>query len=235
MSLAASATPVYAGSVTFVTPSGATTSGGAVDASATFTSGLTGIVVQLQDLEANPTNAAQALSDLSFTVSNGSLAGATLTTSSGQLINIVSGGTFTFGSTGSTGWAFSETSGGANGSLEVLGTQSGPAHLIIGPPGNGGTYSNANGSIAGNGPHNPFLNQIATFAISGPGITADTTITAATFEFGTTAGANLVPGINLVPSVSVPEPSSLILSASGLGLLGLVGFYRSRRQRRVLA
>jgi hypothetical protein len=206
-----------------------------VDASSTFTTGLDSIVIQLQDLEANPKDVAQALSDLSFTVAHGSLAGATLTTSSGQLININNGGTFTFGSTGSTGWAFSESGGGANGSLDVLGTQAGPAHLIIGPPGNGGAYSNADGSIAGNGPHNPFLNQTATFTIAGPGITVDTTITGATFSFGTTPGANLVPGISLVPSVSVPEPSSLILSASGLGLLGLVGVYRSRRRRRVSA
>jgi hypothetical protein len=207
-----------------------------VDASATFTTGLDSIVIQLQDLEGNPTNVAQALSDLSFTVARGSLAGATLTTSSGQLMSIGKGGTFTLGSTGSTGWSFSESGGGANGSLDVLGTKIGPAHLIIGPPGNSGRYSNANGSIAANAPHNPFLNQTATFTITGPGITADTTITAATFSFGTTSGANLVPGsISSVPSVSVPEPNSLIVAASGLGLFGLVGVYRSRRRRRVCA
>jgi hypothetical protein len=117
----------------------------------------------------------------------------------------------------------------------VLGTNVGPAHLIIGPPGSGGTYSSANGSIAGNKPHNPFLEQSASFTITGSGITADTTITTATFSFGTTAGTNLVPGVNLVHISSVPEPSSLILSASGFGLLGVVGFCYSRRRRNGVA
>ena len=35
------------------------------------------------------------------------------------------------------------------------------------------------------------------------------------FAFGTTPGADLVRGVGLVQSSAVPEPSSLILSASG--------------------
>jgi hypothetical protein len=93
--------------------------------------------------------------------------------------------------------------------------------LIIGPPG-GPTYANANGSIAGNGPHNPFLNQSAMFTITAPNVSADTTITAAIFSFGTTEGASLIPG------VPVPEPSSLVLGLLGLGLVGSFGCYRRR-------
>jgi hypothetical protein len=112
------------------------------------------------------------------------------------------------------------------GTLNVLAAGgAGPAHLIIGPPGPGNTYSNANGSIAGNGPHNPFLNQSASFTISGSNISADTVITGAVFSFGTTGNVTItgMPG--------VPEPSSLVMGAIGLGLVGTVGFYRKRRRQ----
>jgi hypothetical protein len=70
----------------------------------------------------------------------------------------------------------------------------------------------------------PFLNESATFTITGPGITGDTTITSATFSFGTTSGVT-------VSGVSVPEPSSLILCLSGIGLAGTIGIHRRRRDR----
>jgi hypothetical protein len=199
------------------------TGGQPVDASATLVTAANTLSITLTNLEANPTSVVQALSDLQFTVGNGgSLTGATLSSSSGQEITINSGGTFTIGPTVATGWV--PTLSGTSGTLDVLGAGgAGPAHLIIGPPGAGGTYSNANGSIAGNGPHNPFLNQSASFVISGSGITADTTITSVTFSFGTTEGANLVPG------VAIPEPSSLVLSAIGAGVLGLFALCRKRR------
>jgi hypothetical protein len=124
------------------------------------------------------------------------------------------------------GWPFTITSA-TTGTLDVLSAGgAGPAHLIIGPPGAGGTYSAANGSIAGNGPHNPFLSQSATFTITGTGITADTTITSATFSFGTTSGVTIVG----VPVATVPEPVSLVLALCGIGTVGLVGIYRSRRR-----
>jgi hypothetical protein len=62
---------------------------------------------------------------------------------------------------------------------------------------------------------------MATFTITGSGITASTTVTSATFSFGTTGGVN-VPG-------QVPEPSALALSLVGIGLVGAVA-YRSRRR-----
>ncbi len=210
----------HADTVTFDTPPGSTTSGGPVDATATFTTGNGTLSITLTDLQANPTDVAQLLSDLSFTLSNGATTG-TISSSSGQEITVSGNGTFTIGSTVDTGWTLNSTATGLQ--LDVLGTPTGPSHLIIGPPDGSNVYSNANGSIAGNGPHNPFLNGSATFLLDIAGVTADTTIDSATFSFGTTEGADLVPG---TPGTPVPEPTSLALLAAGL--LSVVFLRRKR-------
>ena len=199
-----------AATITYITPAGSTAGGGPVKASATLTTGAGTLSITLTDLEANPTDVAQTISDLDFMLSDGAVTG-TLSSSSGQEITVNGNGTFTLGSTGSTGWGLNDNvSGGLQ--LDALGFI-GPANLIIGPP--AGTYSNANGSIAGNGPHNPFLNQTATFNLSIPGVTALTTITSATFSFGTTAGVN-VSGV-----VATPEPSAVVLVLCGGLALGM--------------
>jgi hypothetical protein len=221
--------PVRAGTITYTTTTGATTSGGPVRDVVTFTTSAGALTITLQNLQANPKDDTQALNGLSFTVGNGSLTGAKLSTSSGQEITIAKGGTFTLGPTVSTGWAISTSSNGTTETLSVLGTKIGPKHLIVGPVGIGGTYSNANSSIAGNKAHNPFLNQFATFTINVPGITAATTVKSATFSLSTALGTT-VPGIALVP-----EPTSLVSSLIGLGLVGMVGIYRSQRRQQVAA
>jgi len=220
--------PLRAATVTFVTPTGSTTSG-PVNASATFTTTANQILVSLSNLQANITDVAQALSDLNFTFSNGLTTG-TLTSSSGQQVTIAANGTTTLGPTTSTGWGLNNNvSGGLQ--LNALGFV-GPAGLIVGPPGPGGVYTNANGSIAGNGPHNPFINQTATFTISNAAITAATLITSAVFSFGTTAGINVTG----VPSTNpVPLPGALPLFATGLGGLLLMRWKRKRKAEPIAA
>jgi hypothetical protein len=209
-----------ADTITFATPSGSSTSGGAVDASATFVTGDGTIGITLTDLQANPTDVAQLISDLDFTLSNGATSG-TLASSSGQQITVQSGGTYTLGNTGSTGWGLNDNVNGGL-QLDALGYV-GPKSLIIGPPGSGGVYSNANGSIAGNAGHNPFLNQSATFLLAVTGVTVNTAIDSAVFSFGTTSGIN-VDGDPNTPVV--PEPPSLLLL--GTGLLVLAGAFKTK-------
>lgn len=211
-----------ADSITYVTPTGSSTSGGSVDASATFTTNNNGTIsITLTDLQANPTDVAQLISDLDFTLSGGLTSG-TLASSSGQQITVNSGGTYTLGSTTSTPWILNDN---VNGGLQLtaLAGAGQPKGLIIGPPGTGGTYSNANGSIAANKAHNPFINQSATFLLDVSGVTVNTMIDSAIFSFGTTAGIN-VDGTPNTPVV--PEPSSLVLL--GTGLLLLAGAFKAK-------
>ena len=221
--LAACCFAAQADMITFDTAVGATTSGGAVDATATITTAAGMITLSLTNLEANPTDVAQNLSDFEFTLSDGMATGATFAAGavdSAQQITVNHGGTATLGSSLTTAaaidWALS-TPTTAEIMLDKL--PNGPSQLIIGPSASGGLYSNANGSIAGNGPHNAFLDQTVTWVIDDPNVTADSTVTAATFSFGTTEGADLVPG-TLVPGSPVPEPS--FYGAVAAGLAGLL-------------
>jgi len=212
--LAAFASIASATDITLTTPIGATTSGGAVDASAEFITGAGTLTIILDNLFADPKSIAQLLSGIDFTLSDLATTGS-LTSSSGQQLTVASNGSYTTGATTSTGWGVdNNVLGGIE--LTALGFSS-PAQLIIGAPGAGNTYNNANSSIT-NGVHDPFLNQTATFTLAIAGLTASDKVTGATFLFGTTPG---------VDQVSAPEPSSLEML--GMGLIGLVGLGAFRR------
>jgi hypothetical protein len=203
---------VYADTFNFATPTGSSTGGGPVNATATVVTGAGTVTITLNDLLANPTDVAQLISDFDFVLNNGATTG-TLASQTGQLINVAGNGTFSIPAGNPTGWQLNSSVGGGI-QISALGGGA-PADLIIGPPGPGNVYSNANGSIAGNGPHNPFINQTGTFLLDVAGVTGTTEVTSATFSFGTTAGVD-IPG---VPVSSVPEPTSVMLLASTLGAL----------------
>src|SRR5207244_1112449 len=115
--------------------------------------------------------------------------------------------------------------------LNGLGGANNPAYSIIGAPG-GTTYSAAGGSVAGNGPHNPFLNQTATWTFSIPNLVSGVTPGHIVFSFNTSAG-NLFSCDSDVAgceggggSHATPEPLSFVLVGSGL-----IGLYFVRRRR----
>ena len=213
--------------INYQTAAGATESGGnAVNASATFTTSANTLTISLANLLVNPTTVAQNISDLYFTLGSTATSGS-ISSSGGNLITVLGDGTTTSsGVASSTGWILSYAA--ATGfHLDALnGAVNTPAYTILGAPGAGGIYSNAGGSIAGNGPHNPFLNQSATFTLFIAGITADTTVTSATFSFGTTSGDN-VPGI---PHTNVPDNGSTVMLL-GASLVGIGLFRRTLLKR----
>lgn len=235
MAVAGWATIAGATTITFNLPPGSTVSTDdsenlPVSAYAKFTTSANTLTVDLWNTLVNPKSVAQNISDLFFTLSSGQTSG-TLISSSGLERTVASGETYTDGANVSTGWKLlnSFTLASVTGlKLDGLNTAADvPAHTIIGLP--NVTYSNANGSIAGNGPHNPVLFGTAAapveFVIAISGLTAADTVSSATFSFGTTTGSN-VPGDT--PDQPVPLPPSVLLLGSGL--LGLVGLRKFRKK-----
>jgi hypothetical protein len=193
-----------------------TNSGNGATGEAIFNFGLNSLTLTLQDTVVNPGDVAFNLSGFMFTLTGAT--GGTLVSSSGQERTVAANGTFTNGSTVATGWVFSASSGTFTVN-DLAGGGAGPAHTLIGAPNGSNVYSNANSSIAGNGPHNPFLDNVITFNFSfSGGVNADTRPTNIQWQFGTTPGF----------SSSVPEPVSLSLVGGGLLALGL---FRKRFKR----
>jgi hypothetical protein len=201
-----SATIASAADQIWMTPPGGALSGQAVSAQVTFSPGDGFITATIANTLPDPTSAAQLLSGLAFTLDGGQTAG-DIGPNAANIRRIGKGGKFTDLGPSLTGWALEENfSGGLR--LCVLCTDLGavgPSHLLIGDPSASGVYRSANGSIAGNRPHNPFTTGQSVFLLYIPGVTADTQILSATFYFGTQDGVS-VTGIPFVFLFSAAPP-----------------------------
>ena len=123
---------------------------------------------------------------------------------------------------GVTDWLLSSSSGTYF--LNGLGSN-GPDETIIGGPDGNNMYGSANGSIAGNGPHNAFLQEAGVFTITIPGLPSNATISGVVFQFGTSD--DRVNGTG----APVPEPTSMLLLSTGL--LGIAAGIRRRRAKKI--
>ena len=214
-----------AGAIAISFNASGTGSDGSLAASADFTTsaGLLSITITNLLGPSQIVSVGQTVSDLSFTLSNapGTLGS---TSASGQLANIGSDGSVTNVSGNPVRWlgqgppppggtGFFSIAGNTI-TLEAIGGGQ-PSQLIL--PFSS-SFANANGSIT-NGQFNPFVVGPATFTLALSGVTAATTITAATFSFGT--GPDTF--------ISVPGP----VAGAGLpGLLAAFGGFLAWRKRR---
>ncbi len=211
---------LQAGLFTFVTANGSTVTDGAISAHADVTTGPGFMNIILYDDLANPKSAGQLVSAFDFNLL-GISGNTALGSSSAQFVEIASH-LATTGVTGNTGWGFGKLSTGFTvcgicDPAAVLSTANTvpPSQEIIGP----GPYTLANSSIDGNGPHNPFLNQSATFVILNSSITSNTVVTNGVFSFGSTPGENNVSGIVEEELSGVPEPGTWLVGIGGFLLM----------------
>jgi PEP-CTERM motif len=198
---------------------------------AEFTTGSGTLNVLLTDTAVDPVSVGSNLAGVLFQITDGS---SSLTLSSGLIspisgtsqVDVASNGTKTVSTitSGDAKWGYGASgitnalAWNNNATYGISGT-SGPQYSILGKPNASDIYGSANGSIAGNGPHNPFFYQSAEFDfVRLEGITANTIISNVVFFFNT--------NWERVPS-TVPEASAMLLL--GTGLVGLVVWRRKNR------
>ncbi|MHB1156113.1 MAG: PEP-CTERM sorting domain-containing protein [Phycisphaerales bacterium] len=171
------------------------------------------VTVTLSNLLVNMRAADQAISAFSFATTTPPVAGPSLTSIIGAVRTVKANKTYTDGAdSADNNWTVNLA--GATLSLNAKL----PKYTLVGPP-NIGTdkYDNANSSVTGNS-HNPHLEPTITFMLNVPGITEDTLLSHAWFQFGTQPGTNVFAATD-TSVTPIPEPASLALLALGTFLI----------------
>jgi hypothetical protein len=206
-------------SLLYETNAGSTINGRPVDATAEFTASAGSLSIMFNNLISNPLDVNQAISDISFTVSNGNhiLTSTDIASLVATTVTVDGNGLPVYGSisgANTTNWSLEVVNTNVL-HLTALGNGQ-PEYMILGAPDANGVYSNANNGIQGNNAHNPFLTGMPVFTINLAGVTADSTISNVVFSFGSTGGL-------VAPShVATPEPASFGLIGAGLLFTGLL-------------
>jgi hypothetical protein len=219
------------------------------EADFTFAAGKLTIVLTnlFKDSEESNYSINAAIRGLSFSINQvGALGAVTSFTANGTLVTVGANGAIT-NTTGNAdltganptftqagdGWTYSgppnELGVGAVGDPVT-----GNSPLILGSPNGGNVYANAGSSIATNTPHNPLVEQTATFVFNITGLKANATLatTGATFFFGT--GNLSAPG-TVDNSGTPPTPPGTPLPAAvygGMSLMAGLGAVRKFARRR---
>ncbi|MHB1559129.1 MAG: PEP-CTERM sorting domain-containing protein [Isosphaeraceae bacterium] len=233
-SMATAPATARAGSITYITSSGASTTGGLVDAKAVFTLGNGTINITLSNLLPNPKADSQLISGLNFDLT-GATYSVTSLASSGDMTMLASAGHnkgYTYSGKTSTNplpaWEAASSTANSNTAITLSALTGGkPSGLIIGPDSSGGfptsgSYTNANSSI---GEHPDVVLGTATFTIDISGVTASSQLSEVNFVFGT----ENPPTGNLVAGQSVPEPSTMVMGLSATAMVAGVLIRRRRR------
>ena len=170
------------------------------------------ITIKVHNTENDMLDIGQAISNLSFTVTQNIPTSLSMVSSNGYERYVATNGTFTDQQPWFTGWSSSF----ANTLISL--TAPNPKDLMVGPPNPGtGLYSSADYTIAGNGPDNPFLGPDASFVLNAPGVTSNTHVRAA--QFGLGLGTDAVALQIVEGNPQIPEPASLTLLVGGGALL----------------
>jgi hypothetical protein len=203
--------------------------GNPVDATAQFSINPSGyLMLTLTNWEANIVDVGQAVTGIKFNLTT-SVAGITpgnQPTGTGDVVTVGSAGSVSDSGLQSVMGYYTASTSLHTVFLSVFST-GGPNGAILGPE-TSGSYPDANGSLASNGPHNPFVNDSATFTFGDFGnLTGDNLsniLSAVQIEFGTSQTNYFAASV-----VASPEPSSVIFFFSGVLLFAAK---RKRRQDR---
>jgi hypothetical protein len=229
--LLATAAQLSAATFTFATPPGAKDPlNDLISAYATFTVSGTTLTVTLGNNGPDPTGLGQTLADFSFQVAGVTAANISFSASSGTPVTIAANGTFTTGTTGSTGWKQTATAAGSNANIGLCNVsgQAGcasngansPHDNIISAPAPSSTYG------SGFTADDPYIYRSATYTMTlAAGFPAtSSSFSNVTFGFGTAAG-----NFSTASGSLTPEPGAIFILSGGVVLLALLHRRRSVR------